>query len=351
MDKLIISETPIHIAKETIVHEIAWGGVTGNIVDQDDLNTVLDSFVDDLNNLTEEVETKASAAAVVQALTTKADLIDGVIPASQLPSYVDDVLVYPTWADFPVVGEAGKIYVTEDTNKTYRWSGSGYVVIADGVALGETATTAYRGDRGKAAYDHSLSQGNPHNATTSDIPEGNKLYFTENRVRQSTLTGLPSVVASPIVETDIFLNGFAKLQAQIDKLSVKWVSIEAISEWVNPNLSIASTDHGLRFAVIGGVLFVAGLFYLGGSDYNLCRLKPEYKMYNAAGVNGQNAVESVKCVTNTGLAANSFFTQCPSGNSITTIASTYTNIQYLRTSRLSDTMLVNGFLGKLIHYN
>ncbi|MDH0030301.1 MULTISPECIES: hypothetical protein [unclassified Acinetobacter] len=152
---------------------------------QQNLDEAVNSLNNELSALSGEVETKANAAAVVQALATKADLIDGVIPASQLPSYVDDVLVYPTWSAFPVVGEAGKIYVTEDTNKTYRWSGSGYVVIADGVALGETATTAYRGDRGKAAYDHSLSQGNPHNTTTSDIPEGNKLYFTEDRVRST----------------------------------------------------------------------------------------------------------------------------------------------------------------------
>ena len=84
-----------------------WGGITGNIADQADLNTILDSFADDLNDLTGQVETKASAAAVVQALSTKADLVDGVIPVSQLPSFVDDVLVYPTWADFPVTGEAG----------------------------------------------------------------------------------------------------------------------------------------------------------------------------------------------------------------------------------------------------
>lgn len=229
MDKLIISETPIHIAKETIVHEIAWGGVTGNIVDQADLNTVLDAFADDLSNLAEEVETKASAAAVVQALTTKADLIDGVIPASQLPSYVDDVLVYPNWSAFPVVGETGKIYVTEDTNKTYRWSGSGYVVIADGVALGETATTAYRGDRGKAAYDHSLSQGNPHNATTSDIPEGNKYYFTESRARASILTGVIFTNKNKVTSADSIETAIGKVQGQLDDLSVPiWVNGSAI---------------------------------------------------------------------------------------------------------------------------
>lgn len=38
------------------------------------------------------------------------------------------------------------------------------------IILGETSDTAYRGDRGKAAYDHSqITTGNPHNVTKSDI--------------------------------------------------------------------------------------------------------------------------------------------------------------------------------------
>lgn len=79
----------------------------------------------------------------------------GHVPASQLPSYVDDVVDYPNRESFPQTGEDGKIYVAEDTNITYRWSGSAYVPIGSDLALGETSSTAYRGDRGKTAYDHS----------------------------------------------------------------------------------------------------------------------------------------------------------------------------------------------------
>ncbi len=234
-----------------------WGGITGNIADQADLNTILDSFAVDLNDLTGQVETQASAAAVTQALSTKADLVDGVIPASQLPSFVDDVLVYPTWSAFPVVGEMGKIYVTEDTNKTYRWSGSGYVVIADGVALGETATTAYRGDRGKAAYDHSISQGNPHNATTSDIPEGNKLYFTEDRVLQAALIGLNTASAVPVTSADNILQAAGKLQAQIDAQKVTWVKANTVGA-VHPSIFVA--NDFIELARFNGMLWIRGFF-------------------------------------------------------------------------------------------
>ena len=56
----------------------------------------------------------------------------GKVPAAQLPSYVDDVLEFANLAGFPGVGETGKIYVALDSNKTYRWSGSVYVQIANG---------------------------------------------------------------------------------------------------------------------------------------------------------------------------------------------------------------------------
>ena len=74
----------------------------------------------------------------------------GKVPTAQLPSYVDDVLEYSSRSAFPSTGEAGKIYVALDTNLTYRWGGSDYVEISPSLALGETSSTAYRGDRGKA---------------------------------------------------------------------------------------------------------------------------------------------------------------------------------------------------------
>lgn len=94
----------------------------------------------------------------------------GKVPAAQLPAYVDDVVEYDSQDDFPKTGEDGKIYIATDTNLTYRWSGSQYVEISPSIALGETSSTAYRGDRGKAAYDHSqITSGNPHGTTADDI--------------------------------------------------------------------------------------------------------------------------------------------------------------------------------------
>lgn len=107
--------------------------------------------------------------ALASRLSTKADLVEGKVPASQLPSYVDDVLEYANLASFPTTGETGKLYIAINTSLIYRWTGSTYATTNSSLALGETTATAYRGDRGKAAYDHSQATGNPHGTTIANI--------------------------------------------------------------------------------------------------------------------------------------------------------------------------------------
>lgn len=77
----------------------------------------------------------------------------GKVPSSQLPSYVGDVIEINTFNNLPSTGESGKIYITQDTNLTYRWSGSAYTEISKSLALGETSSTAYPGDKGKSTTD------------------------------------------------------------------------------------------------------------------------------------------------------------------------------------------------------
>jgi len=56
------------------------------------------------------------------------------VPAANLPSYVDDVLEFPTQADLPQPGTAGVIYVDLATGNTFRWSGTTYIRISDTVS-------------------------------------------------------------------------------------------------------------------------------------------------------------------------------------------------------------------------
>ena len=77
----------------------------------------------------------------------------GKVSSTQLPSYVDDVLEFDQLDQLPKPGESGKIYVVTSTNLQYRWSGTDYVEISKSLALGETSSTAYPGDKGKTTTD------------------------------------------------------------------------------------------------------------------------------------------------------------------------------------------------------
>jgi hypothetical protein len=123
------------------VTTVNWGSVLGSIANQQDL---------------------------VDALLLKADLVLGKIPASQLPSYVDDVVEYPTYALLPAIGETGKIYVVTATNKTYRWSGSSYIEITQvgptgpqGVqgVQGVQGAQGVQGIQGYSSYEIAVQQG------------------------------------------------------------------------------------------------------------------------------------------------------------------------------------------------
>lgn len=138
--------------------------------------------------------TAAQVGAVAAAMAGQPNGVaeldgNGLVPASQLPGFVDDVVdAYivgstPYAADWlsltsggaALTPAASAIYLIvsagEYQNRQYRWSGTQYAIISESLALGETADTAYRGDRGKTAYDHSqITDGNPHGTTGEDIP-------------------------------------------------------------------------------------------------------------------------------------------------------------------------------------
>lgn len=97
---------------------------------------------------------------------------NGLVPAANLPSYVDDVLEYGTLSEFPTTGETGKIYVALDTNLTYRWSGTHYVEISSSLALGETASTAFSGYRGVVLETKTEKLENITDSLPSDIIDG-----------------------------------------------------------------------------------------------------------------------------------------------------------------------------------
>lgn len=107
------------------------------------------------SDLSSDVQSSLSKADTAIQSSTKGQAngvagldANGKISSSQLPSYVDDVLEYGSYMSLPTTGESGKIYVTTDNNKTYRWSGTTYVEVGKSVVIGTTEGTAFDGARG-----------------------------------------------------------------------------------------------------------------------------------------------------------------------------------------------------------
>lgn len=135
-------------------------------VDYTDAQTLQTKF--ELQNYTDD-EVAGLRGDLEGQLSDKADLVGGRVPASQLPGFAETFEVYPTETDFPQIGDPVVLYVAEDTNKTYRWVAPNYVELLGHLELGETETTAYRGDRGRIAYDHTLLVSNPHSVNKAQV--------------------------------------------------------------------------------------------------------------------------------------------------------------------------------------
>lgn len=147
-------------------------------------------------DLAQEILDRQAADALLIPLSQKGQpngvaTLDGagLVPAAQLPSYVDDVLEFPTLSAFPVTGETGKIYVAIDTGRTYRWSGSTYIQINPGLV---TSVFTRIGDITAENGDYIASQ-------ITNIPSGN-LASTEV---QAALNELQSDVDTRALQTDL----------------------------------------------------------------------------------------------------------------------------------------------------
>ena len=130
---------------------------------------------------------------------------NGKVLPSQLPESLGNILEFANFASFPTTGVTNTLYVAKDTNKTYRWTGTQYIEISASLALGETADSAYRGDRGKTAYDHSQAAHAPSNAQkNSDILKSEieaKLtgsIATHTHPGMGTITGPVSTTANAL---------------------------------------------------------------------------------------------------------------------------------------------------------
>ena len=187
----------------------------------------------------EIIGTLSNQTDLMSFLALKADLVDGKVPSSQLPSYVDDVIEVANFAALPVTGETGKIYITLDTGFLYRWSGSIYIRISNEAASWGTivGTLSNQTDLQTAlnAKEPTITAG-----TTSQYFRGDKTFQTLNKaavglsnvdntsdlnkpISTATQTALDAKFDDPTGDTTQYIDGTGALQtfpvlASADKL-------------------------------------------------------------------------------------------------------------------------------------
>jgi len=200
-----------------------YGGTAAKATADANGNNIANTYATK-NALSSEESARKAADALLIPLSQKGAAggvatLDSVgkVPAAQLPSFVDDILEYDSLSDFPEEGESGKIYVATDTNRQYRWSGTQYTEISKSLALGETSSTAYRGDRGKAAYDHISNKSNPHGVTKAQVGLGNVDNTSDANKPVSTATQ-------------------AELDKKVDKVSGKGLSTNDFTNTYKSNV-------------------------------------------------------------------------------------------------------------------
>lgn len=123
-------------------------------------------------------------------------------------------IIEGTLSTFPQLGETGKIYVDTETNLIYRWDGTQYAKVSQNLALGETSSTAYAGNKGKQNADNitalqgqmqtaqddisSLSE-NKADLSNGKVPKEQLPYFNES---QTVYVGDIALYGTTLIDVD-----------------------------------------------------------------------------------------------------------------------------------------------------
>ena len=187
-----------------------------------------------LSNVTNDAQVKRTEMGVAGGVATLDE--SGLVPSSQLPSFVDDVLEFDNLTSFPGKGESGKIYVDTTTNLTYRWAGSTYIEISKSLALGETSSTAYPGDKGvetaNKLKEHTASNENPHNVTKVQI-------------------GLGSVDNTSDINKPISKATQTALDGKVDKVPGSGLILDTLKTEISEHLKSKANPHNVTKEQVG----------------------------------------------------------------------------------------------------
>ena len=235
----------------------------------EDLTTKHDEDIAEVNQNISDLEAKHDAFVATKNQPGGFPSLDesGLVPANQLPSYVDDVIeVYATYdkdevgdlsniqlyADpehqTPITGESGKIYVNitpDEPNYNFRWSGTQFSPIdTGGLILGEITGTAYDGGKGKATTDivNSLPSGFMVTMDISSYKEDKVVFRNYKTCKQDDGTYKPNCTnqvtmsAATTTRAGVMTINDRKLVNQLNKIG-------AVSYINNENVFTSTTDN------------------------------------------------------------------------------------------------------------
>jgi hypothetical protein len=182
------------------------------------------------------------------------------VPALYLPSYVDDIIEAATLGDFPVTGEASKVYIALDTNKTYRWSGSTYVEVSP------SDVNSVAGHTGIISIEQILAK-----LLTVD-GAGSKL--TSDMVSSGVITDLNAAWQTDINNAlKIFNYAGSALNKPATADNANWlINVHGHVANYGHQISAVNTENIYFRRVLGGVFGAWMKLWHSGNDGNLAKL-------------------------------------------------------------------------------
>ena len=220
----------------------------------------------------------------------------GLVPASQLPSYVDDVIdayvrtagtaLNADWLSAEsaegaaLTPEANKIYVIvsegEYQNRTYRWSGTTYVEISASLALGTTSSTAFRGDYGQQIYDATINgknvRDNP-SLTYTDVGADQSgaaaavLGTPEDQMTQNTVYGAQAHAA---YAEDLAQSAAESADAKVASVAAGNGSVTIGGTGTAPTVAVkVSAEGGNALSLKADGLFAQNTTYTAGNGIDI----------------------------------------------------------------------------------